>query len=318
MNQSAISVKNLVKEYSGKGLAPFRAVDGISFDVIKGEIFGLLGPNGAGKSTTIKILTTLIPPTSGIATVNDFDVVTHSTDVRKNICVVIQENAVDTYLTVKNNFLTFGKFHGLTRNETEMRSARVIELFGLKEILPQRAMDLSGGMKRRLQVAKMFFIDKPIVFLDEATTGMDTFNKRATIAAIKEESRRGRTIVLTTHMLDEAEELCDSIAIINHGRIIAGGTTGDVKKMGLAMYSLSLKVKQLTKPLRKFLDDLHPSKMEIIGNDIDMTVRSHTEAMKVLSLFQSKRMLLNFEMSSASLEDVFVTLLEQRQPEERE
>jgi ABC-2 type transport system ATP-binding protein len=317
VSQYAISVKNLVKEYSGKGSAPFRAVDGISFDVVKGEIFGLLGPNGAGKSTTIKILTTLIPPTSGAATVNGFDVVTQSTDVRKNICVVIQENAVDTYLTVKNNFLTFGKFHGLTRKETEMRSARVIELFGLKEILPQRAMDLSGGMKRRLQVAKMFFIDKPVVFLDEATTGMDTFNKRATIAAIKEESRRGRTIVLTTHMLDEAEELCDSIAIINHGRIIVGGTTGDVKKMGLAMYSLSLKVKQLTKPLRKFLDDLRPSKIEIIGNDIDMTVRSHTEAMKVLSLFQSKRMLLNFEMSSASLEDVFVTLLEQRQPEER-
>lgn len=317
MTQFSISVHHLVKEYQRKNSPPIRAVDGISFDVPRGQIFGLLGPNGAGKSTTIKILTTLIPPTSGIATVNGFDVVTHSVDVRRNICVVIQENAVDTYLTVKNNFLTFGKFHGLTRKETEDRSARVIELFGLKEILPQRAMDLSGGMKRRLQVAKMFFIDKPIVFLDEATTGMDTFNKRATIAAIKEESRRGRTIVLTTHMLDEAEELCDTIAIINHGKIIAGGTTDEVKKMGLAMYYLSLKVKSLNRELEKALSELEPLKLEMKENDIEMTVRDHHAALNVLSLLQSKGLLVNFEISSASLEDVFVSLLDAQKLEAR-
>lgn len=312
MTNNAIAVRNLVKEFHRNGTPSFRAVDGISFDVEQGSIFGLLGPNGAGKSTTIKILTTLLQPTAGTARVNGFDIVMQSIDVRNSICVVIQENAVDTYLTVKNNFLTFGKFHGLTRKETELRSARVIELFGLKEILHQRAMDLSGGMKRRLQVAKMFFIDKPIVFLDEATTGMDTFNKRATIAAIKEESVRGRTIVLTTHMLDEAEELCDSIAIINHGKIIAGGTTNDVKKMGLEMFYLSLKVKETTKELQDALAALHPIKMETKENDIALTIRDQTSALNILSLLQSKGLLLNFEMSSASLEDVFVALLDQQ------
>lgn len=165
MISSAISIKNLVKEFPRRsGEKHFRAVDNISFEVQRGQIFGLLGPNGAGKSTTIKILTTLLLPSSGSATVNGFNVVTQANNVRSSICVVIQENAVDTYLTVKNNFLTFGKFHGLARKETEMRAERVIELFGLQDVLHQRAMDLSGGMKRRLQVAKMFLVDKPIVF----------------------------------------------------------------------------------------------------------------------------------------------------------
>ena len=313
MNFPAISVKNLVKEFPHyNGEKHFRAVDDISFDVQRGQIFGLLGPNGAGKSTTIKVLTTLLQPTSGVMTVNGFNVVTQSNEVRNSICVVIQENAVDTYLTVKNNFLTFGKFHGLSKKETEMRMDRVVELFGLPEALNQRAMDLSGGMKRRLQVAKMFLVDKPVVFLDEATTGMDTFNKRTTIAAIKEESKRGRTIVLTTHMLDEAEELCDSIAIINHGTIIANGITSEVKKMGLEMFYLSLKVKKSTKKLLREIAKFRPLKMEMNNEGIELTLRDHHGALKILSLLQLRGMLLNFEMSSASLEDVFVALLDRQ------
>lgn len=312
MNSTAIAIHRLVREYRRADGKPFRAVDDISLDVEKGKIFGLLGPNGAGKSTTIKILTTLLQPTSGTALVNGFDVVAQPVHVRNSICVVIQENAVDTYLTVRNNFLTFGKFHGLSRSEADRRSGRVIELFGLNEVLNQKAMDLSGGMKRRLQVAKMFFVDKPIVFLDEATTGMDTFNKRTTIAAIKEESSRGRTIVLTTHMLDEAEELCDAIAIMNHGRIIASGTTGEVKKMGLEMFYFNLKVQELTKELRDALTLLDPIKMETKENDITLTIRDQKKALGVLSQLQSGGMLLHFEMTSATLEDVFVALLDKQ------
>ena len=167
-------------------------------------------------------------------------------------------------------------------------------------------------MKRRLQVAKMFPVDKPVVFLDEATTGMDTFNKRTTIAAIKEESKRGRTIVLTTHMLDEAEELCDSIAIINHGTIIANGITSEVKKMGLEMFYLSLKVKKSTKKLLREIAKFRPLKMEMNNEGIELTLRDHHGALKILSLLQLRGMLLNFEMSSASLEDVFVALLDRQ------
>jgi ABC-2 type transport system ATP-binding protein len=211
-NSPAIEVNALVKVFSKRNQRTIRAVDGLSIQVPKGSIFGLLGPNGAGKTTTIRILTTLLTPSAGEARVMGYDVVQNPLAVRRQICVVVQENAIELHLSVQNNFRVFGRFHGLDANEIQRRTERISELFGLTEYLNEKGMDLSGGLKRRVQVAKTFLIDKPVVFLDEATTGMDTFNKRATIQAIKEESRKGRTIVLTTHVLDEAEVLCDSIA----------------------------------------------------------------------------------------------------------
>jgi ABC-2 type transport system ATP-binding protein len=310
--QHAISIKNLIKEYPRKNEQSIRAVDDLSFDVQQGQIFGLLGPNGAGKSTTIKVLTTLIPPTSGTVLVNGFDVVTQSLDVRKNICVVLQENAVEMFLTVRHNFLTFGKFHGMSASDIEKKMGRIVELFGLEEVLNQKPIDLSGGLKRRVQVAKIFLVNTPIVFLDEATTGMDTFNKRATVKAIKEEAQRGRTIVLTTHMLEEAEELCDEIVIINHGKIIANGTTDDVKKLGLQMFYLSLKFNEMEKDLEDMIHKFSPVEMDIVNNEVSITVREHNTALKILSLAQSSGALKHFEISTASLEDVFVQLLDRK------
>ncbi len=307
---NAISIKNLIKEYPRKGEPPLHAVDDISFDVEQGQIFGLLGPNGAGKSTTIKIMTTLIPPTSGTVLINGFDVVKHPLDVRKSLCVVFQENALEVYLTVRHNFLTFGRFHGMSAAEVEKKMDHVTELFGLREVINQKPVDLSGGVKRRVQVAKIFLVDTPIVFLDEATTGMDTFNKRATIRAIREESRRGRTIVLTTHMLEEAEELCDAIAIINHGKIVASGTTDEVKKMGLQMFYLSLKFHEMGKELEELIQKFAPVKLDIVNNEANITVREHNVALNILSLAQSSGALKHFEISTASLEDVFVELID--------
>ncbi len=307
---TAISVHHLVKEFRRKGEPPLRAVDDISFSVEQGKIFGLLGPNGAGKSTTIKVLTTLLPPTSGTVTINGFDVVRQPLDVRKNLCVVLQENAVEIFLTVRHNFLTFGKFHGMSTAEIERKMEHVLDLFHLRDVLHQKPIDLSGGVKRRVQVAKMFLVDKPIVFLDEATTGMDTFNKRATVRAIREEAQRGRTIVLTTHMLEEAEELCDAIAIINHGKIVAGGTTDEVKKMGLQMFYLSLKFNEMGKELEELITKFAPVKMEIVNNEVNVTVREHNMALHILSLAQSSGALKHFEISTASLEDVFVELID--------
>jgi ABC-2 type transport system ATP-binding protein len=309
MHQS-ISVTNLIKEYSRNKEKPLRAVNDISFAVESGKIFGLLGPNGAGKSTTIKILSTLVAPTSGTVLVNGFDVVQQSLDVRKSLCVVLQENAVEVYLTVRHNFLTFGRFHGMTAAEIERKMGHILDLFSLHDVINQKPIDLSGGLKRRVQVAKMFLVDTPIVFLDEATTGMDTFNKRSTMDAIREEARRGRTIVLTTHMLEEAEELCDSIAIINHGKIVASGTTDEVKKMGLQMFYLSLKFSELGKEVEELLLKFAPVKLKIVNNEVSVTVREHHTALNILSLAQSSGALKHFEISTASLEDVFVELID--------
>jgi len=193
LSSVAIEVRNLVKVYQKRSQPPVRALEGISFDVPQGRIFGLLGPNGAGKTTTLKILTTLLPATSGSARILGYDVAAHPLEVRKNICVVLQENAAELYLSLRDNFRTYGRFHGLNWREIEVRADRVMELFGLDEYRNQKLIDLSGGLKRRLQVAKVFMVDKPVVFLDEATTGMDAINKRATIQAIREEARRGRT-----------------------------------------------------------------------------------------------------------------------------
>ncbi|MBI3005623.1 MAG: ABC transporter ATP-binding protein [Ignavibacteriales bacterium] len=310
--QFAIEVNNLVKEFRQKNRT-IRAVDGVSFQVRRGEIFGLLGPNGAGKSTTIKILTTLIPPTGGTASVLGYDVVSNPLDVRKQICVVVQENAIELYLSVRNNFQTFGRFHGLTAKEIDQRSARVSELFGLKEFLDHKGIDLSGGLKRRVQVAKMFMVDKPMVFLDEATTGMDTFNKRATIDAIKEESRKGRTIVLTTHMLDEAEQLCDSLAIVNHGKVIAHGSIDKVKSMGLQLLYVNLEFKKVTKEILRNIHASRPMKVDVRDSSVEVTVRDEQHALKVLTSAKRNRTLQHFEINSASLEDVFVELVDKKE-----
>lgn len=328
--QNAIEVKDLVKVYqtnrrpttsvakrlfhwnpahSGGSL---RAVDGISFSVRQGEIFGLLGPNGAGKSTTLKILTTLLLPTSGSARILGYDVVTSPLDVRRQICVVVQENAIELYLSVRNNFKTFGRFHGLGSREIEHRTDHVSELFGLRDHMEEKGSDLSGGLKRRVQVAKMFLIDKPIVFLDEATTGMDTFNKRATVAAIKEESRKGRTIILTTHMLDEAEELCTSLAIINHGKVIASGSTDQVKSLGLKMLHLTLSFNAVSEKIVKSIQRAKPIKTEVRGSTVEVTIRDEDLALKILNSARRTGSLRQFEINSASLEDVFVEIIDKK------
>ncbi len=308
----AIEVLDLIKIYQKRRHEPVKAVNGISFEVRQGEIFGLLGPNGAGKTTTIKILTTLLAPTSGAARVAGHDVVADPLGVRKQICVVVQENAIELYLSVRNNFRTFGRFHGLTSREIEERTDRVTELFGLREYLNEKGLDLSGGLKRRVQVAKTFIVDKPIVFLDEATTGMDAFHKRATLEAIKEESRKGRTIVLTTHILDEAEELCDSVAIMNRGRIIARGSVEHVKAMSLRLLYLTLSLETVSQDVLQAIQERNPLNIDIKNNTIEVTVREATAALDVLAAVKQTGLLRHFEITSASLEDVFLQLVDKK------
>ena len=228
---SAIEVEDLVKTFARRGAPPLRAVDGLSFRVTSGHIFGLLGPNGAGKTTTLRILTTLTRPTSGRARVAGHDVVRDALAVRRRITVVVQENATELFLNVRDNLMTFARFHGLWGTSMRTRVDDVIERFGLTAETSRKAMDLSGGYRRRLQVAKVFVVDTPIVFLDEFSTGMDPILKRNVMAMMRKEAARGRTIILTTHILSEAEELCDDILIVNHGREIARGDVPTLKQL---------------------------------------------------------------------------------------
>ncbi|MCX6144557.1 MAG: ABC transporter ATP-binding protein [Ignavibacteriales bacterium] len=311
-NSPAIEVNSLVKVFAKRDQRTIRAVDGLSIRVPKGSIFGLLGPNGAGKTTTIRILTTLLTPSAGEARVMGYDVVQNPLAVRRQICVVVQENAIELHLSVQNNFRVFGRFHGLHANEIQRRTERISELFGLREYLNEKGMDLSGGLKRRVQVAKTFLIDKPVVFLDEATTGMDTFNKRTTIQAIKEESRKGRTIVLTTHVLDEAEVLCDSIAIMNHGKLVAQGTVDSVKAYGLRMMSLSMLLTEVSSSTLDLVRSYQPSSIDVKNTTLDITVKDDNTALAILAAVRRHTEVRHFEITTASLEDVFIQLLDKK------
>ncbi len=214
---AAVQVQNLTKRSNG-----FTAVDSLSFQVEEGEIFGLLGPNGAGKSTLIRMLTTLIPPTDGVAFVNGFDVVRQPNEVRRCIGVIPQATTADLELTLAENLIIFAKLYGVPR---ERRSAIVKELLAAVELAPwanKPVKNLSGGMRRRLEIARGLVHEPKTFFLDEPTTGLDPTSRMAVwdmLVRIKRD--RDLTILLTTHYMDEADKLCDRIAIVDHGKLAA-------------------------------------------------------------------------------------------------
>jgi ABC-2 type transport system ATP-binding protein len=227
----AIRVTGLRKTFQRRGAAQVVALDGLSFSVPTGQIFGLLGPNGAGKTTTLRILTTLIRATSGTAEVAGIDVMRDPLGVRRRIVVVVQDSAAEIFLTVRDNLLTFGRFHGLGGADLRRRVDQALEQFGLTADASRKAMDLSGGFRRRIQVAKALLVNTPVMFLDEFSTGMDPILKRSVMDLLRVEARRGRTIVLTTQILGEAEALCDDILLINHGREVARGDVATIKAL---------------------------------------------------------------------------------------
>ena len=310
MNDFALQVDNLLKVYASRGRVPVRAVDGLSFAVKRGQIFGLLGPNGAGKTTTLKVLNTLIRPTGGRASVLGFDVVAHPLEVRRRISVVLQESATELFLSARDNLLTYARFHGIPAPEAARRAAEVMELFHLTEDADRKVQDLSGGFRRRVQVAKVFMVKTPVVFMDEFSTGMDPILKRAVMSYLREEAAQGRTIVLTTQILNEAEELCDDILIMNKGRQAARGDLHALKLMSEGVYDVVLSFARLPDSIERELAPLAPLRLHVSGNTVEFSVRA--EEARVLALIAdlaSKERVLRVEVSGASLEDIFVKLM---------
>jgi ABC-2 type transport system ATP-binding protein len=224
VSPSAVVVENLGKTFDEQV-----AVDGISFDVAAGESFGFLGPNGAGKSTTINILCTLLRPTSGSARVAGFDVVSDPADVRRHIGLVFQDSTLDEYLTAEENLRFHAELYGVPKELAASRMQEVLEMVELWERRKSIVSTFSGGMKRRLEIARGLLHSPRVLFLDEPTVGLDP-QTRAHIWNYIEELRRAEsvTIFLTTHYMDEAEH-CDRIAIIDRGRIVASDTPDGLK-----------------------------------------------------------------------------------------
>jgi len=311
MSEYALEVENLVKVYKPHAKAPIRAVDGMSFGVRRGQIFGLLGPNGAGKTTILKVLTTLLPHTEGRAAVMGFDVARQPLEVRKRISVVVQESAVELFLSGRDNLLTFARFHGLGGAEAHRRAGTVMERFNLTEDADRKVMDLSGGFRRRVQVAKMFMVDTPVLFLDEFSTGMDPILKRAVMGYLREEAARGRTIVLTTQVLSEAEELCDDILIMNKGRQVARGDLHTLKLLSQDVYEVTMTFEALPASIETELEKLEPLRMKVSQNTVELALKSEeAQVLGLVSELAKKGRVLKVEVSGPTLEDIFVELME--------
>ncbi len=219
-----IEVNSLSKSYGN-----FTAVDGIDLKVERGKIFGFLGPNGAGKTTTMKMLTTLIPPSGGKMSILGVDGIKSPLEIRKKIGVVLQQPSYEPTLSVEKSLEKYGMMWNV---EKKIRKDRVEELlvsFDLADIRKKKNDDLSIGQRRRVQVAREFMHDMELLFLDEPTVGLDPSARRGLLDYIKGKVKDGLTIFFTTHILEEAEYLCDDIAIINKGKIIAVDTPGELK-----------------------------------------------------------------------------------------
>ena len=225
---AAIRTEGLRKTYkSGRG--DVEAVRGIDLDVPQGEFFGLLGPNGAGKSTTIGMLTTLVHPTGGRAWVAGHDVTRDPVAVKRRIGVVTQNNTLDMQLTVSENLEFRSRFFGLTARVAARRAAQLIDAFGLGDRCGAMADKLSGGQARRLLIARALVHKPDVLFLDEPTAGLDPQTRVNLWDILRVLHEQGQTILLTTHYMEEAEELCDKVAVVDHGQILAAGTVDELK-----------------------------------------------------------------------------------------
>ena len=222
---AAIAVENIVKRYGD-----FEAVGGVSFEVADGEIFGLLGPNGAGKSTLIRMMTTLIPVTAGRAVIGGHDVAREPNAVRRMIGVIPQALTSDLDLTVEENLSIYAKLYGVPRAERERNIAHMLESVGLTKWRAAQTKTLSGGMRRRLEIARGLVHSPKIFFLDEPTTGLDPVSRVAVWEMLdKLRVSMKLTILITTHYMEEADNLCDRIAIVDHGKLVALDTPMGLK-----------------------------------------------------------------------------------------
>jgi ABC-2 type transport system ATP-binding protein len=227
----ALRVESLAKTYAGtRRTAPVEAVRGISFQVQRGEFFGLLGPNGAGKSTTLGCITTLVRPTGGRILVEGVDVVRSPREAKRRLAVVPQTRNLDRDLSVREVLTYHGRYFGLPGAERERRADRLLAEMQLTDKAAAKPLTLSGGMQQRLMIARALMHDPRVLLLDEPTTGLDPQARRLLWQTLRELHRQGLTLILTTHYMEEADSLCERLAIVDHGRILTIDTPAALKK----------------------------------------------------------------------------------------
>ena len=322
MTDLAIDIQNLHKTFTtrvgfwrGKTKTT-TAVEDISFNVQRGELFGLLGPNGAGKTTTVKILSTILLPTSGSASILGYDVVRETQAVRERIGFTFGgARGLYTRLNAVDNLTYFAELYALQPGLTRKRIDELLELVGLADRREDRVETYSSGMQQRLHLARALLHDPELIYLDEPTVGIDPVGARELRKTVKELVERGKTILLTTHYMAEAEELCDRIAIINQGRIVALDTPASLKKQihGDSLVEIEVRTSDLVLFQEK-LQGINKHTFDVADNDGNKKLSVRTthpeEVMKVMAPFITSQQILNLEVRNQTLEDVYVSIIQ--------
>jgi ABC-2 type transport system ATP-binding protein len=302
----AIEAQGLVKTFGD-----VRAVDGVDLTVAGGSVYGVLGPNGAGKTTTIRMLATLLRPDGGTARVLGHDIVAEADQVRRAVSLTGQLASVDEDLTGRENLILLGLLLGLRRGAAKARAAELLDAFGLEEAAGRLVKNFSGGMRRRLDIAASIVVTPRLMFLDEPTTGLDPRSRNQVWDIVRELQEAGTTILLCTQYLDEADQLADRIAVIDHGTVIAEGTPGQLKA---SVGSGALKVRLLDPEQRPEAEDVLRRELGHVNLEPDPAALTATcadadrGALAVAELTRSGVRVADFSLGQPSLDEVFLAL----------
>jgi lipooligosaccharide transport system ATP-binding protein len=301
-----IHARGLTKKFGG-----FTAVDAIDFDIGQGEAFGFLGPNGAGKSSTMRMVGCVSPPSGGELSILGLDPVTDGPAIRARLGVVPQEDTLDVELTVRENLLIYGRYFGLPRDVISQRTARLLDFVQLTDRAKDQVEPLSGGMKRRLTIARSLINEPEILLLDEPTTGLDPQARHAVWDRLYRLKQQGVTLVLTTHYMDEAEQLCDRLVVMDGGRIAAGGSPREL----IAAYStpevleLRFEIAEHEQAAEK-LADVPAERMEVLADRILLYITNGDTALASVRGLGLEP--LTSLVRRSTLEDVFLRLTGRR------
>lgn len=300
---NAIETSALTKRFNG-----LVAVDSLNIAVEQGEVFGLLGPNGAGKTTTISMLCTILKPTSGTARVNGFDIVKQATHVRKSIGIVFQDPSIDDRLTGRENLYMHANLYGVPQSEQKTRIDRVLKLVELEDRADSILRTYSGGMRRRLEIARGLIHYPKVLFLDEPTIGLDPQTREHIWTYIKElRETHDITIVLTTHYMDEADKLSDRVAIMDYGKIVALDTSSRLKDT-LEGDVITVKTKEAEKLSSVLAGKVSILKAHVVNDTLEITVKSGKALLpRILEIAANSKIYVDsVTLREPNLEDVFL------------